>query len=370
MFSIFAPRYVKEGKAIHKHARKLIHYRRDRLSESALADLESGMRKLREAIRARDQRTVEESAQRLDALFTQHVPPQKHPGWRENCEVFLVAIVIAIGVRTYFLQPFTIPTGSMQPTLNGIIGHETGTPAPNLLIRAAHMVWFGRGYVEVIAKQDDTIIDLVERKWLVFFTNTTVVGERDTYSIRAPRDVVARDFHVLPGKSYRAGAVLARGYVDAGDHVFVDKISYNFRRPKRGEVFVFNTQNVATNENRANPGGPSQFYIKRLVGVPGDELRIDPPLLYVNGEPAREPAIARVMSARDGYRGYGHGPSFGFLRAPDDVKRLGAKEYFALGDNSYNSADSRYWGTVPEQNLMGHGAFVYWPFGRHWGAIR
>jgi signal peptidase I len=44
--------------------------------------------------------------------------------------------------------------------------------------------------------------------------------------------------------------------------------------------------------------------------------------------------------------------------------------YFAMGDNSYNSYDSRYWGPVPQENLVGRGLFVYWPFNRHWGLIR
>ncbi len=51
------------------------------------------------------------------------------------------------------------------------------------------------------------------------------------------------------------------------------------------------------------------------------------------------------------------------FRVPDEG-------YFAMGDNSYNSLDSRYWGPVPEENLVGRGLFVYWPFNRHWGLIR
>ena len=83
----------------------------------------------------------------------------------------------------------------------------------------------------------------------------------------------------------------------------------------------------------------------------------------------------RVMSGtfehpKDGYRGYASGPSFGYLYSPDATFRVPEKRYFALGDNSYNSADSRYWGTVPEENLMGCGMFVYWPFTKHWGFIQ
>jgi signal peptidase I len=370
MFSIFAPRYVKDGNAVLRHSRKLLHYKRDVLSEISIVDLETQMRTLRNALKSRDRGTAAATMEALDAQWSRHVPPVKDAGWRENCEVFLVAIVVALGVRTYFLQPFTIPTGSMQPTLNGIIGRETSAPPPNLLVRVAQLAWLGRSYVNVIAKEDETITDLQERKWLVFFTVTNVIGQRDTYRIRAPREVVVRTFHIVPGRSYAAGSVMARGYIEAGDHVFVDKMSYNFRRPRRGEVFVFNTLNISTMENRSNPGGPSQFYIKRLAGIPGDELRIDPPRLFVNGAPAEEAAFQRVMSARNGYRGYASGPAMGFLSAPEDRKKLGPGEYFALGDNSYNSADSRYWGAVPEKNLMGCAAFVYWPFGKHWGLIR
>ena len=90
-----------------------------------------------------------------------------------------------------------------------------------------------------------------------------------------------------PGKSccpsavaiLKAGEPILRGYFDTGDHVFVDKLSYHFMKPGRGDVFVFNTETLPTGENRMHEDGPSQFYIKRLAGLPGDTLRIDPPRL-------------------------------------------------------------------------------------------
>jgi signal peptidase I len=88
------------------------------------------------------------------------------------------------------------------------------------------------------------------------------------------------------------------------------------------------------------------------------------------------------MSERDGYRGYSNEseqPDYGtgvrryrmkLLGAPDETLEVPPRNYFALGDNSFHSSDSRDWGGVPEENVMGRGVFVYWPFTRHWGRIR
>src|SRR5206468_4509532 len=142
-----------------------------------------------------------------------------------------------------------------------------------------------------------------------------------------------------PNASFHAGDVIARGYVNTGDHVFVDKMTYNFRAPRRGEVFVFNTSGIPTRENRQNPDGPSQFYIKRLAGTPGDTLRIEPPNLFLNGELAKERGFVRVMSAADGYHGYCNFPpmtGIKYLTAPDDTFTVPEGKYFALGDNSHH----------------------------------
>src|SRR5690606_30564743 len=134
------------------------------------------------------------------------------------------------------------------------------------------------------------------------------------------------------------------------------------KKPERGEVFVFNTRGIVGIQRGIDPRQGSQHYIKRIAGIPGDHLEIDPPLLKVNGEVAAEPGLQRVMSQEGRYTGY--------LSLGSSQVDLSSASYWALGDNSANSLDSRNWGTVPERNIVGRAAFVYYPFGHHFGKVR
>ncbi len=363
---MFQPRYIQHSNLLIRHAEKLIRYRRDRLSEATIMELRGQIDKVRAAMKARDQRTTHEEAEKLDALLTAHTPPHKHAIWRENVEVILVAIVVAIGIRSYFIQPFKIPTGSMQPTLNGIIGHPMAKPGPNVLQQAFEFFAFGRNYINVVSAADNTVQNIIPRKFLFFFTVSRIECDNQSFTVYAPPEILHQDFQVYPGNRYQRGQVIARGAVDTGDQVFVDKFSYNFIHPHRSDVFVFRTNHILG--IREDPVAGAPFYIKRLTGTPGDELRIDPPRLYVNGEAEKSFGIKRVMSAKDPYRGYAQGQAV--MGAPDRTFVSPPHSYFAMGDNSYNSYDSRYWGPVPEENVVGRGLFVYWPFTRHWGFIR
>ena len=226
-------------------------------------------------------------------------------------------------------------------------------------------VVLGRNYIDVVAQQDDRVTQIVPQKFAFFFTFSRIVCQQQSYLVYAPPETLRQDFRVVPGNIYRQGDVIARGAIDTGDQVFVDKFSYNFVKPSRGDVFVFRTENVAMIASDPVTGSP--FYIKRLVGLPGDELRIDPPRLFVNGTPPTGKGFSQVMSAQNGYRGYGAAGNF---TEADQTQRVPDDAYYAMGDNSYNSFDSRYWGPVPEENLVGRGLLVYWPFSRHWGLIR
>jgi signal peptidase I len=363
---MFTKSYIKHGRLLIRHAEKLLRYRKDVLSESTIADLETQIERVRQALHDRNEKAVKDESEKLHALYTQHLPAPKDAAWRENVEVILVAIVVAIGIRSYFLQPFKIPTGSMQPTLNGIIGHPRTDPSPNILRQVAEFFILGRNYIDVVAAQDDRVEQIVQKKFAFFFTFSRIICQHQSYLVYASPETLRQDFKVLPGGSYKKGDVIARGAVDTGDQVFVDKFSYNFVKPHRGDVFVFRTDQIFGIPDDPETGAP--FFIKRLAGLPGDSLRIDPPLLYANGKVAEGFGFARVMSAKPPYRGYA--PGRDYLADPSKSYTVPARRYFAMGDNSYNSYDSRWWGPVPEENLVGRGLFVYWPFNWHWGLIR
>jgi len=145
------------------------------------------------------------------------------------------------------------------------------------------------------------------------------------------------------------------------DRVYAEKLSYLWREPKRGEIVVFKTDAIPSI-------GKAQWYVKRIAGVPGDRISIDPPYLLVNGQRVLDPPIfTRISSCQDGYAGFllalASYPG-AVLTTPQKDLVLRENEYFVLGDNSTNSFDSRYWGPVPRQNITHRAMAIYWPINR------
>jgi len=371
---MFGRRHIKHSKLLLRHAHKFLRYKQDVLDQTDREEVESGVRRLKAALRQGDRKEIEARAETLDGQLHRLAPVNWESHWRENVEVILVAIVVAVGIRSYFLQPFKIPTGSMQPTLNGIIGtrYDANRPIPNLLQQAAEFVLRGRNYINVVSTENDQILQVEQKKFLFFFTFSRLIFLHQNRLVYAPPEILKSTFEVSAGRSYRRGEIIAKGAIDTGDQVFVDKFTYNFVKPHRGDVFVFKTNHIPGIAEDPQTGAP--FYIKRLAGTPQDTLRIDHPRLFVKGpnEPrehiAQRYGFQRVMSAKDGYKGYYPGQAY--LARPDQTFVVPPDGYFAMGDNSSNSYDSRYWGPVPDANLVGRGLFVYWPFLPHWGLIR
>lgn len=371
---LFTPRYIKDARLLSEGASKTLHHHRDILRPDQVATLETLIASYDKAIAHRNEATISSLSSDLEAGFSRAIPTRPHASWAENIEAIVVAVALAIGFQAYFLKPFKIPTGSMQPTLFGMTGHPSSSPLPSPLIRAADFVRLGRSHLDLKATTREEVLGLNEKTSLNFFTFTELITTEGRHKIFAPRDVLVRDFGVRLGRVYESGETIVHGYVQAGDQVFVDRMTCQFKNPERSDVFVFQTTGIRRIEMNLDPAMGSQFYIKRLAGLPGDTLRIDPPRLFIDGHLATAKPFQRVMSCKNGYRGYSNGsdagPPFPYLGSPEETFSVPAHAFFALGDNSYNSSDSRYWGVVPERNVIGRGFFVYWPFSDRWGFIR
>ena len=327
------------------------------------------------------QEELERAGTELEACLDRLNPPKKFAGFRENFDVLVVAISVAMAFRAYFYQPFKIPTGSMQPTLYGI--HSETIPAERRTLLDRQPLKFfkwlvtGESFHVVTAKGNGTISFTDSKEYMKPGYITLLVAGEPHY---IPTDVL-NGSHYLPngltsGKYVREGEVLWSGIVHSGDFVFVNRWIWNFRHPRRGEVMVFETTGVGvlpTPYGSRTVVQQGTHYIKRMMGLPNETLQIRTPNLFVNGKQVTEPERVAQISSRaqpweksPPYAGFQ--PAVGnkycaqSLASQEDTVTLLSDQYYAMGDNSGNSFDSRFWGPVPEHNLLGPATFVYWPF--------
>src|SRR5687768_7045446 len=107
---MFTPAWKKNANHLLKGATKFLNYKRDLLTAERVAEIESRRKDLIQAIKSKDKEKVEEASKQLRATCENSLPREKPQGWfEENVEVMFVAIVIALGLRAYYLQPFRIP---------------------------------------------------------------------------------------------------------------------------------------------------------------------------------------------------------------------------------------------------------------------
>jgi len=193
------------------------------------------------------------------------------------CGIIILLVLAVFAIRTFFVHPFKVPTGAMQPTIMG-------------------------------TRKD------------------------------------------------------SRGNQLIGDHIFVNKLTYRFSQPQRGDVIVFNTKGIRSLQLDTH-------YIKRLAGLPGETISIDPPYLIVNGSKVTEPDIFRkIAEGQDGFHGFCPAKSnamfSAFLTSPADKITLSPDEYLVLGDNTTNSLDGRYFGPIKRSAIEAKAFYIYAPADR------
>lgn len=123
-----------------------------------------------------------------------------------------------------------------------------------------------------------------------------------------------------------------------GQYLVVSKLAYWLHPPERGDIIVFHP-----------PNSLSDDYIKRIIGLPGEQIRVQGGDVQIDGIPLEEPYVANHSSYSGSWN-------------------LREDEYFVLGDNRSNSSDSHTWGTLPQENIIGKAWLCYWPPER-WGTV-
>ena len=377
----FTSRKARRATELRRQVWRLVNEQRDQLSDSAGAAIQQADDALGQALSSkRPAAELQQAMNHLEEVANQQLLPYPHGAVRENIKEILVAVTVIFGFTTFFLQLTKIPTNSLVPTLYGITSQDyANDPSfqiPGQIQRILDYWLHGLSYYQVTAKAGG-VLEQIEPPKLVlpFVKKQRLKVGPEWYTIWFPPDRLEE--RVRFARSYQMGQDIIKLRVVAGDHLLVDRLSYNFRRPRRGEIFVFKTKEI-----EGLP--PGQLYIKRLVALPGESVRIgNDQHLIINGQrlDAATPRFENVYTfpstpKENYYFGHVNGVvaerygRWGLARLfPDENTEhvVGPRHYLAMGDNTLNSSDSRTWGDVPCQNVIGKCWFVYWPFTERFG---
>ncbi|MCP5520109.1 MAG: signal peptidase I [Verrucomicrobiales bacterium] len=384
-------RKFRQAADVRKQAWFILNSQRDQLQPHALDEVEGGLTAFDQAFRAAGKPAeAVAAADRLEEVAAKWLKPYANASARENIKEFLVSGVFILSVFTFFIQPMKIPSGSAQPTLYGNVVYdlkETGEAVPGLAGRFVD--WFkGFGYHEWVAAEDGTLEILGEQRSLGFIRSQTFRIGKDTHTFWWPPDHLERGCGVHSGQQFHKGDTVFRLKLRSGDRLFVDRFTYHFRRPHRGEIIVFSSVDIQPTLQPYN-GPPliaNTHYIKRLVAIGEDKVRIgDDRHLVLNGTRLDKttPGFQKVLdfkgppedSVYSGYVNEVVGQAYGrrglaqFFLNGNTQFTVRPKHYLAFGDNTMNSYDGRSWGDFPRTQVVGKALFTFWPFSGRFGPI-
>lgn len=415
---------IVQAQRLLRHGKKVYAYRWDVLSEADREALKAAIETLKNLLKRKEQdepllRSASEVLQKILKKTGGTFYPVKFIP--ENTEVFLVAAILAIGIRTFFFQPFVIPTNSMYPTYYGMTPYvytEASEP-PNFLKRVWRMVTLGASHYNLKAKTGgDVKIPIVERgiaqrgfiqykivqgrKWFgllpdqkreyAFFVNGELHRIRVPYDFPLDKVIVETFFaksgsmselfrsvmsgdgdnvevtphgvYLKTSKYVKRGDSIVNFDILLGDVLLVDRMRYHFCKPRVGDPFVFAVDSTV---DRMKTWDPGKFFIKRLVGEGGDELKVEPPVLYRNGRPIEGSEAFKLNAERVGkYPGY---TAYGALEGGKSVL-IPVGYFYGMGDNSPESGDSRMFGPIPAESAIGKPFFIFYPFTQRWGLAK
>ena len=445
--------HKKGAKEILRLGEKALSYRKDLLPPDKATDLETAVTELKIALKSKPLLIddLEKKAENLDLQLKESGGLYYHKkGWVENVEMLMVAAIVVIGIRSFFLQPFIIPTNSMYPSFYGMQPnvYEGAEDAPNFVERCVDKVLLGASHYKLDAESSGDLYLVLQNGGSFRFANATfpngrffifpstvkeyvfeIGGKEQTLQVPAEFDfdtLIANKFagienlrdlplivpqdHGFSGnrlklseRSFKSGEVVIAFDILLGDALFVDRMTYNFVTPKVGDPAVFRTGTIDEfNREVGTPVrsliGEDKYYIKRLVGEPGDQLQmIVPDDIFTNGTDLRKgnPGVlyrnGKVLEGKvafdenrkfveqlaldansknslnyPGYRAEGLLSNRETITVPEK-KTNGSNAYFAMGDNSTDSLDGRAWGFVPDHEIIGRAFVVYYPFTKRWG---
>lgn len=135
-----------------------------------------------------------------------------------------------------------------------------------------------------------------------------------------------------------SGSSMSPNFKD-GDYIITDKLTYKFNEPRRGDIVVFK-----------NPKDETVDFIKRIIGVPGDHVKVQNGKIYLNGDELNEPYLTNNITTSPG----------SFLREGAEIT-VESGHYITIGDNRLASSDSREWGFITRGEIIGKVFFRYWP---------
>lgn len=389
---------VRHATDVAKHVERLLNHQRDILTAPALAEVQSAVDRLNDAIHSNaPDSEVDRLMTEAEKAANKWLKPYPSAVWRENVEVLLVAIAVAMGIRTFFLQPFKIPTGSMQPTLFGMtyenLRNHPDAKIPTGFQRFVDAAVHGTFYHEMIAEEDGYIEKIGPPEHTARFINKqTVWVHYQNGGVKAqtfwftPDDDNPNDYlhkfdqaaGIREGQTFRKGEPIVRFRDVTGDHLFVDRVTYNFRHPRRGDIIVFKTRGIVSPVTGTPAMPQDQFYIKRLVALGGEHVRVgDDQHLRIDNVrlDATTPHFENVYTfgrypLENHYFGHVNEALGERLGTPglapnfiNDSTEFAVRphHYLVMGDNTLHSYDSRGWGDFPEENVIGKSFFVYWP---------